>query len=144
MTDHQPSPANSVGETHCLVCGLRIYQNTGKIIRERREGAWGHYSPAGDGPMGFIFTCPGSGNMPQNAYYTDLAASRGVKVSVTAHGEEDTKRSYCFDHRRAKLTIELRQIGWLDQKGRVYISPPPQDGFDGGSLTPLLINPGCD
>jgi hypothetical protein len=36
----------------------------------------------------------------------------------------------------------LRRIGWVDQKGRVYTSVPPQAGFDGGSLTPLLIDPG--
>jgi hypothetical protein len=36
----------------------------------------------------------------------------------------------------------LRRIGWLDQKGRVYTAMPPQAGFDGGSLTPLLIDPG--
>jgi hypothetical protein len=37
----------------------------------------------------------------------------------------------------------LRRIGWLDQKGRVWLTmPQPADGFDGGSLTPLLIDPG--
>lgn len=36
----------------------------------------------------------------------------------------------------------LRRIGWVDQKGRVYTMCPPQAGFDGGSLTPLLIDPG--
>lgn len=34
----------------------------------------------------------------------------------------------------------LRRIGWIDQKGRVYSEIPPQAGFDGGSLTPLLID----
>jgi len=34
----------------------------------------------------------------------------------------------------------LRRVGWLDQKGRVWIEVPPQAGFDGGSLTPLLID----
>src|ERR1700683_239883 len=36
----------------------------------------------------------------------------------------------------------LRRIGWLDQKGRVWLRVPPGAGFDGGSLTPLLIDPG--
>jgi hypothetical protein len=34
----------------------------------------------------------------------------------------------------------LRRIGWLDQKGRVYVHAPGVTGFDGGSLTPLLID----
>lgn len=34
----------------------------------------------------------------------------------------------------------LRRVGWLDQKGRVWTSIPPSDQFDGGSLTPLLID----
>lgn len=34
----------------------------------------------------------------------------------------------------------LRRIGWLDQKGRVWLSTPPAAQFDGGSLTPLLID----
>ncbi len=35
----------------------------------------------------------------------------------------------------------LRRIGWIDQKGRVYIELPPQGSFDGGSLHALLIDP---
>lgn len=38
----------------------------------------------------------------------------------------------------------LRRIGWLDQKGRVYApgyGMPKMSEFDGGSLTPLLIDP---
>jgi hypothetical protein len=34
----------------------------------------------------------------------------------------------------------LRRIGWLDQKGRVWLACPPMAQFDGGSLTPLLID----
>lgn len=34
----------------------------------------------------------------------------------------------------------LRRIGWLDQRGRVWLKVPPSAGFDGGSLTPLLID----
>ncbi len=36
----------------------------------------------------------------------------------------------------------LRRIGWLDQLGRVWLKVPPSAEFDGGSLTPLLIDPG--
>lgn len=36
----------------------------------------------------------------------------------------------------------LRRIGWVDQKGRVWLEIPPAIQFDGGSLTPLLIDPG--
>jgi hypothetical protein len=36
----------------------------------------------------------------------------------------------------------LRRIGWVDQKGRVWLECPPAAQFDGGSLTPLLIDPG--
>jgi hypothetical protein len=34
----------------------------------------------------------------------------------------------------------LRRVGWLDQKGRVWLQVPPSATFDGGSLTPLLID----
>lgn len=34
----------------------------------------------------------------------------------------------------------LRRIGWIDQKGRVWTGVPSMLGFDGGSLTPLLID----
>lgn len=34
----------------------------------------------------------------------------------------------------------LRRTGWLDQKGRVWTKIPPFISFDGGSLTPLLID----
>jgi hypothetical protein len=34
----------------------------------------------------------------------------------------------------------LRRVGWLDQKGRVWTEIPPMVEFDGGSLSPLLID----
>ncbi|HEY2638926.1 MAG TPA: hypothetical protein VGI66_03455 [Streptosporangiaceae bacterium] len=37
-------------------------------------------------------------------------------------------------------TATLRRIGWLDQKGRVWTELPASPDFDGGSLTPLLID----
>lgn len=37
------------------------------------------------------------------------------------------------------VTMRVRRVGWLDQRGRVWYSIPPSDDFDGGSLTPLLV-----
>ena len=33
----------------------------------------------------------------------------------------------------------LRRVGWLDQKGRVYLDTPDIATFDGGSIAPLLV-----
>lgn len=41
---------------------------------------------------------------------------------------------------RSSHQATLRRIGWLDQKGRVWLKCPPSAEFDGGSLTPLLID----
>lgn len=38
------------------------------------------------------------------------------------------------------VAATLRRVGWIDQLGRVWLKVPPCDGFDGGSLTPLLID----
>jgi hypothetical protein len=50
------------------------------------------------------------------------------------------------DHDVPRAQIVLRQIGWLDQKGNVWISS--QDwrnaGGPNGSITPLLIAAECD
>lgn len=43
------------------------------------------------------------------------------------------------DHRGIPMAT-LRRIGWLDQKGRVWTHVPSGRDFDGGSLTPLLID----
>jgi hypothetical protein len=48
-----------------------------------------------------------------------------------------------FEYRRAGHEVALatlRRVGWLDQKGRVWLKVPPGSQFDGGSLTPLLID----
>jgi hypothetical protein len=37
-------------------------------------------------------------------------------------------------------TATLRRIGWIDQKGRVWLEVPSAKDFDGGSLTPLLVD----
>lgn len=36
-------------------------------------------------------------------------------------------------------TTRYRRVGWLDQKGRIYLDDPPAANFDGGGLTPLLV-----
>jgi hypothetical protein len=41
-------------------------------------------------------------------------------------------------------SIRMRRIGWLDQKGRVWMTIPSTATFDGGSLTPLLIQEELD
>lgn len=41
---------------------------------------------------------------------------------------------------RQRHTAKLRRVGWLDQKGRVWTQVPASADFDGGSLTPLLID----
>lgn len=44
-------------------------------------------------------------------------------------------------HTRQQVPLAtLRRVGWLDQKGRVWGAVPPMVTFDGGSLTPLLID----
>lgn len=46
------------------------------------------------------------------------------------------------DAERKIAVIGMRRVGWLDQRGRVWLSCPPAREFDGGSLTPLLIQVG--
>jgi hypothetical protein len=45
-----------------------------------------------------------------------------------------------WDASRQRHTAGLRRIGWMDQKGRVWTQMPSGREFDGGSLTPLLID----
>jgi hypothetical protein len=62
--------------------------------------------------------------------------------------DPDGEQLYVYTHtalHRSGLKVpvaKLRRIGWLDQKGRVWLEVPPSAEFDGGSLTPLLIDPG--
>lgn len=49
---------------------------------------------------------------------------------------EDSVLKVTADH------ATLRRIGWLDQKGRVWLAVPPSVTFGAGSLTPLLIDAG--
>jgi hypothetical protein len=73
---------------------------------------------------------------------TDLTLYEGQSWDTAAHvSRTDTRQC---EHDVPRATVQLRRIGWIDQKGRVYKEVPPTAEFDGGSLTPLLINPGCD
>lgn len=71
-------------------------------------------------------------------------------VATTAHGVRQEGQGYaigwCSDHDVPRYTVNLRQIGWIDQSGRVWLTSQDwQDaGGPNGSITPLLINPGCD
>lgn len=73
---------------------------------------------------------------------TALTVSEGEPWHAIAHAGGGVPTP--CDHPVDNVDAMLRRIGWIDQKGRVYKVAPPSKGFDGGSLTPLLINPGCD
>lgn len=61
---------------------------------------------------------------------TDMKPHEGEKWIVAADPAADTHSHFAT----------LRRVGWLDQKGRVWTKAPPSADFDGGSLTPLLID----
>jgi hypothetical protein len=82
--------------------------------------------------------------MSDQGAQTDMRLYDGEDWETTAHIAPVSRTRHCPAHGFIQATIRLRRIGWLDQKGRVWTEIPPQDGFDGGSLTPLLVNPGCD
>ena len=83
---------------------------------------------------------------PRNAYMpaaTMLRASRNcedwpVPADVWDRGE-DGKWMRLAGHNGLPVAT-MRRIGWLDQKGRVWVKMPSSLTFDGGSLTPLLID----
>lgn len=83
-----------------------------------------------------------SGNPARPGTPTELRTFAGENWKTAAHGQ--TAMDLHCEHDVEMATVTLRRIGWVDQKGRVYVSPPPQADFDGGSLTALLINPGCE
>lgn len=64
---------------------------------------------------------------------TNLAVSQNCESwPVPADYPETMLRSHHW--------ATLRRIGWLDQKGRVWTRVPATADFDGGSLTPLLVD----
>lgn len=76
---------------------------------------------------------------------TNLLDHEPFDVVVMGHEPKDLRVPQC-DHPVNRVAVTVRQIGWIDQKGVVYpINEVPEvNEFRGGSLTPLLINPGCD
>lgn len=80
---------------------------------------------------------------------TDLRINQNTHdVNITAHGDKATHFAvgWCSDHEVPKYTVTLRQIGWIDQAGNVYVTEKEwrDAGGPNGSITPLLVNPGCD
>lgn len=76
---------------------------------------------------------------------TGLSSSLNCeRWEVTAH--DVPKMDICPYHDILRTTVVLRRIGWLDQKGNVWIDEKAwrDAGGPNGSITPLLINPGCD
>ena len=49
------------------------------------------------------------------------------------------------DHQVERATIQTRKVGWLDQKGQVWLSYEDwaNAGGPNGSITPLLIPADC-
>jgi hypothetical protein len=85
--------------------------------------------------------------MGRNSWFqTNLHLYEGEPWEATAHSCAPLTgiSDICPDHLVSQSTIIMRRIGWIDQKGRIWKEAPHPDSFDGGSLTPLLINPGCD
>lgn len=86
---------------------------------------------------------------PGQSWETGLSLSQGEDWDVPAdtrltREQDAVRRPFRFAnvHGTPVPVARLRRIGWLDQKGRVWLEIPPGDRFDGGSLTPLLIDPG--
>jgi hypothetical protein len=83
-----------------------------------------------------------------NWFPTTLSTNRNVEDwPATAHmAQSDGSLGRCNDHEVPTATIRLRRIGWLDQAGNVWINEADwrKAGGPNGSITPLLINPGCD
>jgi hypothetical protein len=66
-------------------------------------------------------------DVPADSFYDDDLDVRACTRLVTVKGAQVP-------------AARLRRVGWLDQKGRVWLATPPAAQFDGGSLTPLLID----
>jgi hypothetical protein len=101
----------------------RAQENSGEVVRSE------HQATPEDGAPGRT-----AGDVP--CWETGLSLS--ASVDFTALGR--VAGPFTEDE-ASKLVapIRMRQVGWLDQRGRVWLETPPVAGFDGGSLTPLLI-----
>lgn len=88
---------------------------------------------------------------PSVSWETGLDVSKGEDWQIlpdmrpAREGEDGLMLYARHATHRSGFTVpvaRLRRIGWLDQKGRVWLEVPSSAQFDGGSLTPLLIDPG--
>ena len=81
--------------------------------------------------------------MVAKTWETGMRLYEGEPWPATGHISGEA--SSC-DHEVPRAQITLRRIGWLDQKGFVWASAKDwqEAGGPNGSITPLLINPGCD
>lgn len=80
--------------------------------------------------------------MPES-YPTGLRLHETMKWPVEGHVVGEAR---ACEHDVKRARIEVRVIGWLDQAGNVWLSDRDwvEAGGPNGSITPLLINPGCD
>lgn len=78
-----------------------------------------------------------------DSYPTGMRLHEGENWPVVGHV---TGNAGSCDHDVPRAKIELRRIGWLDQKGNVWLSTKQwaDAGAPNGSITPLLIALGCD
>lgn len=78
-----------------------------------------------------------------NPVLTGMRLSAGTEFPVVVHVADVAPDC---DHDIQRVKINLRVVGWLDQKGNVWLSDRDwmAAGGPNGSVTPLLINPGCD
>jgi len=62
-----------------------------------------------------------------------------TSAETETQGAPTPIRLYVAEDWAVSPRARFRRVGWLDQKGRVWTQTPPSASFDGGSLTPLLI-----
>lgn len=74
---------------------------------------------------------------------TDMRLWQGKPWRATGHA---TGAAKACDHDVENVEIEVRIVGWLDQQGQVWLTDKDwmEAGGPNGSITPLLIAPGCD
>jgi hypothetical protein len=77
---------------------------------------------------------------PRHISFSEWEAARQESGGVTPTAVKDLELMELAWDAAALHFATLRRVGWLDQKGRVWTKIPPTHGFDGGSLTPLLID----
>lgn len=81
-----------------------------------------------------------------NGAQTELKLYETRDLDIWGHASKTQASRPCRNgHSVTTHTVIASQIGWIDQKGRVYPNdftlPKP---FDGGSITPLLVQKDCD